>query len=112
MTEKEKYQKIAQEKFEGLGPAVILFAYQTHLLDLQAQLIKDLSTAVDTTALPAAAQDRLAQLDDVLAASSIDFDNATAPTEAYKIPGAVNIKEAANRLMKEYQEALAREGLL
>lgn len=113
MDEKKKqYQEVAQQKFETLGPPVIITAYLTHLIDLQARLIKDLAGAVDQTKLDHAAKDRLALLDQVIAASSIDFANILAPTEAYKIPGAVDIKQKANILMADYIQALEREGLL
>lgn len=109
---KEQLQKVAQKKYDELGAPVIVTAYLTHIIDLQTQLIKDLAGAVDQTKLSTAAQDRLALLDQVAAATSIDFANITSPLENYKIPGAVQIKEKSNVLMKEYIEALAREGLL
>lgn len=109
---KEELQDVAQKKYEELGAPVILTAYLTHIIDLQAQLIKDLAGAVDQTKLDQVAKDRLTLLDQVAAASSIDFANITSPLENYKIPGAVDIKTKANILMDEYIQALAREGLL
>lgn len=112
MATKEQYQEVAQKKFEELGATVILFAYFAHITDLQAQLIKDLASAVDQTKLSAEVTERLTLLDQLLAVSSIDFSNITAPTEVYKIPGAIDLKNKSNILMTEYITALARDGLL
>jgi hypothetical protein len=105
------YQEIAQKKFEELGPPVIIFGYMAHLIDLQAQLIKDLSGAVDETKLSDAAKARLSMLDNVLAASSIDFANIDKPEESYKIPDAIKMKKNANLLMINYLTALMRSGV-
>jgi hypothetical protein len=102
MDEKQMWDIVEKKLVERVGSVLKMVSYMEYATDLIAQVVKDLSGAIDTTTLPQEAQDHLAQLNQLLTVSSIDFANIASPYESFKIPRAMQVKQTIAEVRKPY----------
>jgi hypothetical protein len=95
-----------------LPDTVISLALVEHQLDLMAYLLKSLLNRVDETTLTQQEKDMIAYLDQVLAKSSVDFNDIANPFQAYKLPKMVEVKNHTRVVQGKYLKKQMEEGLL
>lgn len=105
----KRLEKLVEEiMIRQAGNIPILLGYLEHQLDLLSALVKDLSEIVDQTKITPEIQERLNHLNQILAQSSINFDNLSHPMESYKLPGVVDKKRILRNIQARYLDAKLR----
>ena len=94
-----------------MGDPVFLVAYLEHQVDVLTNVVLHLAQAADP-AVVEAIQPQLDALQTIDASSSIDFDNLTSPTEAFKLPMMVHNKQMLRSIQGRYLQRLMETGNL